>query len=124
MTEHEQSSRLMSGWIERRRGHDDELLGFLVPGGGWLTPVTVFGDPIAEPTDREDAEGSLDRLGLSYLVERRNLQREGQAPIQVKIVEEASPERVVVKNVDFGSNLDYGARFNLSTPVDGRLSLR
>ncbi len=76
-----------------------------MPGGGWLTPVTVFGYPIAEPTDREDAEGSLDRLGLSYLAERWKLQREGQAPIQVKIVE-ASPERVVVKNVDSDSNLD------------------
>jgi len=123
MTEHEQRSRMMSEWIEHRRGHDDELLGFLVPGGGWFTPVTVFGYPIAEPTDREDAEGSLDRLGLSYLAERWELAWEDQAPIQVEIVE-ASPQRVVVKNVDFGSKLDYGTRFTLSTPVDGRLTLR
>ncbi len=122
MTE-QQSSRLISEWIEHRRGHDDELLGFLVPSGGWFTPVTVFGYPIAEPTDREDAEGSLDRLGLSYLAERWELAREDQAPIQVEIVE-ASPQRVVVKNVDFGSKLDYGTRFTLSAPVDGRLTLR
>jgi len=38
MTEHEQSSRLMSEWIEHRRGRDDELLGFLVPGGGGSPP--------------------------------------------------------------------------------------
>ncbi len=80
-------------------------------------------NPIAEPTDREDAEGSLDRLGLSYLAERWELAWEDQAPIQVEIVE-ASPQRVVVKNVDFGSKLDYGTRFTLSTPVDGRLTLR
>ncbi len=51
------------------------------------------------------------------------LAREDQAPIQVEIVE-ASPQRVVVKNVDFGSKLDYGTRFTLSTPIDGRLTLR
>jgi hypothetical protein len=98
------------------------LLGFLVPDGEWFTPVTVFGYPIAEPTDRDDAEESLDRIGLSYLAERWNLKRERQAPIQVEIVE-ASPQRVVVKNVDFGSELDYGTRFTLSAPVDGRLTL-
>jgi hypothetical protein len=122
MTEQGQSSRLMSEWIEHRREHDDELLGFLVPDGEWFTPVTVFGYPIAEPTDRDDAEESLDRIGLSYLAERWNLKRERQAPIQVEIVE-ASPQRVVVKNVDFGSELDYGTRFTLSAPVDGRLTL-
>jgi len=70
----------MSDWIEHRRGHDDELLGFLVPGGGWFTPVTVFGYPIAEPTDRQNAEGSLDRLGLSYLAERWSLRGRTRRP--------------------------------------------
>lgn len=114
----------MSEWIEHRREHDDELLGFLVPGGGErFTPVTVFGYPITEPTDREGAEESLDRLGLSYLAEPWTLKREGQEPIRVEIVE-ASPERVVVKNVDFGSELEYGTRFTLSAPVYERLTLK
>ncbi len=122
MTEQERNSRLISEWIAHRREHDDELLGFLAPGGVRVQPhVTVFGYPIADPTDREEAKESLDRLGLSYLAERWTLEREGQEPIQVEIVE-ASPERVVVKNVDFGSELEYGTRFALSAPVDERLT--
>ncbi len=123
MSAQEQRSRLMREWIEHRRAHDDELLGFLVPDGLRFTPVTVFGYSIAAPADREDAEETLNRLGLSYLAERWTLHREGQAPIQVEVVE-ASPQRVVVKNVDFGSDHEYGTRFTLDAPVDGRLTLR
>lgn len=60
MTEQGRNSRLISEWTEHRREHDDELLGFLVPRGERFTPVTVFGYPIVEPTDREQAEESLD----------------------------------------------------------------
>jgi len=122
MTEGKRSS-LMSEWIEHRRDHDDELLGFLVPDGQRLTPVTVFGYPIAQPTDRDEAEEILNRLGLSCLAERWNLHREGQTPIQVEIVE-ASPERVVVKTIGFGGEPEYGTRITLSAPIDGRLTLR
>jgi len=60
-------------------------------------------------------------IGLSYLAERWNLKRERQAPIQVEIVE-ASPQRVVVKNVDFSSGLDHGHRKALVAPVAERLT--
>jgi hypothetical protein len=108
-------------WIEHRRAYDDELLGFLVPDGEGFVPVTVFGYPIADPAERDEAEEQLDRLGLSYLAERWNLRLEDETHIQVEIVE-ASPEQVVVKSVDFGSGLNYGTQFRLSAPVDDRLT--
>lgn len=120
----DQSSVSATGeWIEHRRTHDDELLGFLVPDGEGFVPVTVFGYPIAEPAERDEAEEQLNRLGLSYLAERWDLRLEDQTHIQVEIVE-ASPEQMVVKSVDFGSGLDYGTQFTLSAPVDDRPTRR
>lgn len=112
-----------SAWLEHRRAHDDELLGFLVPDAEWWVPVTVFGYPLAEPAARHEAAEQLDRLGLSYLAHRWDLRLADQTHIQVEIVE-ASPEQLVVKSVDFGSGLDYGTRFTLRAPIDGRLTLR
>jgi hypothetical protein len=41
-------------------------------------------------------------------------------PIAVQLVE-ASPERLVVQNVDSGYEGDYGTRFELDVPETGRL---
>ena len=65
-----------SAILERSRDRQ----AFLVPDAQHFTPVTVFGYPIAEPTKREDAEETLNRLGLSYLAERWTLHRESQTP--------------------------------------------
>ncbi len=83
--------------------------------------MTVFGSPLAEPSNRVDAEDVLETCGLSYLSDRWQLQvGEGQ-PIEVEIVE-ASPGQVVVKNVDFSSGLDHGHRFSLAAPAEDRLT--
>lgn len=119
MTESD-NDRHTSQWIEHRRTDDNELLGFLVPDGEGFVPVTVFGSELAASAAREEAEAELNRRGLSYLAERWTLQLEDQAPIQVEIVE-ASPQEVVVQNVDFGSGLDYGTRFTVKAPVDSQL---
>jgi hypothetical protein len=118
----QESHGLTSEWIEHRRAEDDELIGFLVPDGEWFVPVTMFGYPIAASAAREAAEEELDRRGLRYLAERWTLQLQGQSPIQVEIVE-ASPQKVVVKNVDFSSGLDHGTRFTIQAPVDYQLTL-
>jgi hypothetical protein len=114
--------RPSSEWIEHRRADDDELVGFLVPDGDQFVPVTVFGYPIAQSAPRGESEGELDRRGLSYLAERWVLRLPDQTSIQVEIAE-ASPAQVVVQSVDLFSGLDYGTRFTLHAPVDGRLTL-
>lgn len=111
----------MEDWIEHRRDEDDELVGFLAPIGDRFTAMTMFGTPLAEPTNRADAEELLNNSGLSYLIGRWHLQIDDRtAHIEVEIVE-ASPEQVVVQNVDFGSNLDHGHRFTLKAPVGDQL---
>lgn len=113
----------IENWIEHRREGDGELVGFLAPvsDSGRFLAMTVFGSPLTEPSDRAEAEDVLDTSGLSYLADRWLLQIDELTRIEVEIVE-ASPERVVVHNVDFGSGLDHGHRFSLAAPAEGRLT--
>lgn len=108
-------------WIEHRRDGDGELVGFLVQTGDRFTAMTVFGSPLAEPAERDAAERVLDASGLSYLADRWWLHVDDQQHIEVEIVG-ASPERVVVKNVDFNSGLDHGHRIALVAPVGRELT--
>ncbi|MFB9237988.1 hypothetical protein ACFFWC_20910 [Plantactinospora siamensis] len=109
-------------WLPHRRQLDDELLGYLVPvDDGAFEPVTVFGYRLGAAGDRADAEAVLDSVGLSYLADRWVLRLPDRAePISVQLVE-ASPERLVVQNVDYGYEGNYGARFELDVPETGRL---
>lgn len=111
-------------WIEHRRSDDNELLGYLRPvddEASQFIPVTVFGYPLGDPADAYDAQQVLESVGLSYLADRWLLTLDGRAePISVQIVE-ASPQRLLVKNVDFGYDGDIGKIFGLAVPEDGRL---
>lgn len=118
-------------WVPYHRDEDDELLGYLVPTGGAhdprVAPVTVFGHPLADAGDVEDSKRVLEAVGLSYLADRwmltlpSNSAQSGAIRIAVQIVE-ATPTRLVVQNVDFGYEGDYGTRFELEVPDTGRLS--
>jgi hypothetical protein len=111
-------------WIEYRRDEDGELLGYLRPvedASGRFVPVTVFGFALGGPGDAYDAQQVLEAVGLSYLADRWSLTLNGRsAPISVQIVE-ASPQRVVVKSVDFGYEGDIGTTFRLDAPVGDSL---
>ena len=113
-----QALRPTSEWIVYTRAEDNELLGFLVPEGGLFVPVTVFGYVLSDPADRDQAEHVLESVGLSYLAERWWLRLNDNRRITVEIVE-ASPTQVVLKNVDFGYEGNFGERFTLSAPVVG-----
>lgn len=106
----------MQTWLPHRREEDDELLGFLVPDGELFVPVTIFGYVLGTAVDEHDAVTVLESVGLSYLAERWTLRLETGAAISVQLVE-ARPDRVVVKNVDFGHDGDYGELFRLDAPV-------
>jgi len=98
---------------------DGELVGFVVPGDGGWTPCAVFGPPVGEPAERDDAEQWLREHGLSYLADRWLL-REGDDWLRVDVVE-AAPDRVVVAVADYGRIDEWGRRTELTAPVDGML---
>jgi hypothetical protein len=112
-------------WLPHHRSEDGELLGFLCPtSAGRYVPVTVFGSPLGEDADADGAQQVLEAVGLSYLADRWLLARpQHPDPVTVEIVE-ASPERVRLKNVDFGLEHDYGQIYVLEAPVDGSLRRR
>lgn len=107
-------------WIPYRRSEDDELLGYLSPVEGAadrFVPLTVFGHPLSdEEVDEQDARLVLDATGLSYIADRWLLDLEGRLePISVEIVE-ASPERLRVRNIDYGYEGNIGDIFVLDVP--------
>lgn len=113
-------------WTAHLRPGDDELVGYLVPAGGGdppgqVVPVTVFGYPVGEVSDAESAQRVLEGFGLSYLAETWLLSIDGREdPISVRIVE-ASPQRLVVQNADYGYEGDIGKVFVLDVPEPGML---
>lgn len=125
-------SAIPAHWQPRYRPDDDELVGYLVPEGDLVIPVTLFGAPLAQASDEFDAAAVLDAEGLACLADQWLLAAPGAGPGDTNeavavAVAEAAPDRLVLRVVDFGS-LDYGLRIELDVPVDrvmvraGRLS--
>lgn len=101
---------------------DGETVGFVAETAeGWV-PTTVFGHPVGEPSDRDDAERHLHGVGMSYLAEKWELHQDGDW-ITVEIVE-AGPHQVTVQVIDIGQPDRYGERHVLAAPVDGALRMR
>lgn len=109
-----------SSWSPYRRRRDDELVGYLTHQGETVLPVTLFGYPLAEPSDLATAQRVLESSGLSVLAEPWWLEQPGGDAIRVKI-REVSADRLVVVSDDFG----YGGTMNdaivLEVPEPGRL---
>ena len=107
-------------WMPHHRDADSELVGYLVPVGdaGYVcVPVTVFGYALAEAADVAAGEAVLEAVGLSYLADRWRLTLEDGRSIAV-LLAEASPDRLVVMNVDYADGGDAGHRFVLEVPTD------
>ena len=105
-------------WQPHYRDQDDELTGYLVPGAepGTVVPVTLFGYPLAEAGDEDDAADVLDARGLSVLADRWYLHADGADPVRVSIVE-VTPQRVVVQGFDYGAiDIDV-QRYEFDNPV-------
>ena len=106
-----------TAWREYRREDDDELLGYVDSAQDAFQARTLFGYPVGTQSTEEDAERTLESVGLGYLAERWLLSIEGRDdPITVQIVE-ATPTEVTVKSVDYGFEGDYGTPFVLDVPT-------
>lgn len=54
---------------EIRRQDDAERIGFLAPSGGLWAPLNLLGIPLADPSDREQAESTVRERAMSSIVE-------------------------------------------------------
>ncbi|HWI30419.1 MAG TPA: hypothetical protein VNT50_02945 [Microbacterium sp.] len=107
-------------WTPHRRPEDRELLGWIRPDGELWVAVSLLGHDASEPIEWLDAEQVLESTGLSWLAGIWMLEREGDAPLRVKIVE-VTPERVVVKTDDFGAIDAPVEQYALAWPSPRRL---
>lgn len=110
-----------SSWIPHRRSHDDELVGYLMPQGEAVVPVTLFGYPLAEATDATQARSLLESSGLSCLAEPWLLRLDDGEVVRVRI-REARADRLVVIPDDFGAGGPLTGAHVLDVPEPGRLT--
>jgi hypothetical protein len=108
------------GWTAIHRRDDDELLGYLVADESGTTPLTVFGYPLAPPSERADAEEVLQRRGLAVLADPWWLEVEDGPGFRVQILS-AFPDRVTVARADFGFVSHDSERRELRVPTGDRL---
>ena len=108
-------------WTPHRRARDEELVGYLVPRGDAVVPVTLFGYPLAEPGEVGEAKALLESVGLSVLADPWQLEQADGERIRV-MIREVSPDRVVVISDDFGAGANLDDVIVLAVPETGRLS--
>lgn len=95
-------------------------MGYLVPQGDQVVPVTLFGYPLAEAADPELARSLLESSGLSCLAEPWLLRLDDGETIRVRI-REAGADRLVVIPDDFGVGGPMSGAVVLDVPEPGRL---
>jgi hypothetical protein len=103
-------------WIEHHRPSDNELLGWIAPKADGFIPINLLGHAITDATDRLDAEGSLDELGISYLGDPFELLTDGGEWLCVRIVE-VSTDAIRVKKEDWGAIDSPQVLYTLSFPT-------
>ncbi|WP_441248615.1 hypothetical protein [Kitasatospora sp. McL0602] len=117
-----------TNWIHHHRSQDNELLGYLCPANGTpaqFVPVTVFGYPLAAPTDWDQARHVLQSTGLSCLAEPWLLTvPDREEPVTVQIIE-AAPGQLRIRSIDYGyQGTPFGEVIILPVPDTGRLQRR
>ncbi|MBE1878216.1 hypothetical protein [Myceligenerans pegani] len=110
------------GWIPHRR-EDGELVGWIRPEGDDWVAVSLLGRDVSGAVGWVEAEEVLDELGLRWLAEIWTLERPGQDPLRVRIVD-VRPGRVVVQTDDFGAVDAVVERVELGWPAPAELRPR
>ncbi|MET0692607.1 MAG: hypothetical protein ABWY56_01675 [Propionibacteriaceae bacterium] len=108
-------------WTPHRRARDEELVGYLVPRGDAVVPVTLFGYPLGEPGEAGAAKALLEAVGLSVLADPWELELADGERVRVRI-REVSADRLVVFTDDFGFGGNLQDAFVLEVPEPGRLT--
>lgn len=97
-------------WEPRHRA-DGELVGYLVPHGNGVVPMSLVGLPLADPGPRDQAAGVLDTMGLAALDRKYYARLPNPVPPgvvdvdtpsadwdwRVVVIVESSPSRVSIR---------------------------
>lgn len=102
-------------WQPHRRASDDELVGYLRADDHGVTPLTVFGYPLAAASSRTEAIGVLEARGLACLAEPWWFSPEVGDGFHV-LITSAYPDLVSVVRADFGFASHDSERRDLAVP--------
>lgn len=103
-------------WIPHRRGQDGELLGWMAPEGEGFVVIDLLGRRRTESVDWQDAEETLDVLGIGYLADIYELRLDSGEWLRVRIAEVSASE-IRVKKDDFGAVGAPQVYYSLPFPV-------
>lgn len=105
-------------WFKHHRVEDGEHVGYIAPLDDGFAAFTLFGYPLCDGVDLDDAENALDTVGLRHLAERWLLTADHRdEPLTVEVVE-VTPGSVTVKHIDYGDDGRWGTLYTLDVPVD------
>ena len=93
---------LPADWIPHRRPDDREHVGWIRPEGDDWVAVSLLGRELTGPVDWLAAEEALDATSLAWLADVWVIERDGEPPLRVRLVE-VTPDGVVVQTDDFGA---------------------
>ncbi len=106
-------------WTPCRRPEDAELVGYLTPAGDRVVPVTLFGYPLAGPSDVDTAVAVLRARGLACLADRWLLSLDS-SEVEVRILS-ASADRLRVVQTEYGYFGPDSPQFTVQVPAADRL---
>lgn len=107
-------------WIEHRRGLDGERLGWMQPRGDGFIVIDLLGREVTGVLDWPGAEQVLDELGIGYLADAYELQRDDGTWMRVRVAE-VSPGRIRVKKDDWGDMTAPQVYYELPFPAPDSL---
>lgn len=113
------SAGVPADWTPHRRD-DRELVGWIRPEGDAWTAVDVLGRVVVASVEWLDAEEALEGRGLAFLADPWMLERDGEPPLRVRLVE-VTPARIVVKAEDYGDVTRASELIALPWPIPDRL---
>lgn len=115
------SAGVPADWTPHRRD-DGELVGWIRPEGDDWVAIDVLGREVVASADWLEAEAALEEQGLAFLADPWMLERTGEPPLRVRMVE-VTPERIVVKAEDYGDVSHASERIVLPWPLPDRLRM-
>lgn len=108
---------MRTDWIEHRRGHDGERIGWMEPAEEGFVAIDLLGRRRTGIVDWLSAEETLDELGIGYLADPHELRLDDGAWLRVRIAE-VSPAEIRVKKDDWGDMTAPQLYYTVPFPVN------